>query len=68
LSTFHAAEVVTWIKVERPTLDLVRLVLGSFTIAGLLVATALLLGTAAGIALIVRRRRETHGPTARLEL
>lgn len=64
----NTAEVVTWIKVEKPVFDLVGVVLGSFTAAGLLVAAALVLGTAAGVLLIRRRRHQTQSAATRLEL
>lgn len=46
-----------WVKVERPTFDLVGVIVSSLSIAGLCAVTALLLGIAAGISIIVRRRR-----------
>jgi hypothetical protein len=52
---------VTWIKVEKPTFDLVGVVLGSFRLAGVLLVVALVLGIVIGAALI-RSRRRTHGP------
>jgi hypothetical protein len=48
---------VTWIKVEKPTFDLVGVVLGSFHLAGVLLLVALVLGVAFGAALILSRRR-----------
>jgi hypothetical protein len=48
---------VTWIKVEKPTFDLVGVVLGSFHLAGVLLLVALVLGIAFGAALILSRRR-----------
>jgi hypothetical protein len=48
---------VTWIKVEKPTFDLVGVVLGSFHLAGILLLVALVLGVAFGAALILCRRR-----------
>jgi hypothetical protein len=50
---------VTWIKVEKPTFDLVGVVLGSFQLAGVLLLLALVLGLAFGAALILSRRRPT---------
>jgi hypothetical protein len=50
---------VTWIKVEKPTFDLVGVVLGSFQLAGVLLLVALVLGVAFGAALILSRRRRT---------
>ena len=49
---------VTWIKVEKPTFDLVGVVLGSFQLAGVLLLVALVLGVAFGAALILSRRRQ----------
>jgi ABC-type spermidine/putrescine transport system permease subunit II len=49
-----------WVKVERPTFDLVGVIASSLSIALLCAVTALVLGVAAGISVIVRRRR--HPP------
>ncbi len=49
--------VVTWIKVEKPSFDLVGVVLGSFRLAGVLLVVALFLGVAIGAFLILARRR-----------
>jgi hypothetical protein len=48
---------ITWIKVEKPTFDLLGLVLGSFRLAGALLLVALVLGVALGCFLILSRRR-----------
>ncbi len=53
---------VTWIKVEKPTFDLVGVVLGSFKIAGVLLLLACLLGVVFGAALILSRRRPAAPP------
>lgn len=53
---------VTWIKVEKPTFDLVGVVLGSFRLAGILLVVALVLGIVFGAALILTRRRPTAHP------
>ena len=53
--------IVTWIKVEKPSFDLVGVVLGSFHLAFVLLVTALLLGLLLGAALLRSRRRP--GPT-----
>jgi ABC-type spermidine/putrescine transport system permease subunit II len=47
---------VIWVPVQKPTFDLVGVVLSSFGIAGICAAVALVLGTALGIALIRRAR------------
>jgi hypothetical protein len=54
--------VVTWIKVEKPTFDLVGVVLGSFYLAGVLLVVALALGLVGGAALIRSRRRPLPTP------
>jgi hypothetical protein len=48
---------VTWVKVEKPTFDLVGVVLGSFKLAGVLLLAALVLGVVFGTSLILSRRR-----------
>ena len=48
---------VTWIKVEKPTFDLVGVVLGSFRLAGVLLLLAFALGVFFGVALVRARRR-----------
>ncbi len=53
---------VTWIKVEKPTFDLVGVVLGSFHLAGVLLLVALFLGIVFGAALIRARRRPLGTP------
>ena len=53
---------VTWIKVEKPTFDLVGVVLGSFQLAGFLLVLALVLGIVFGAALILTRRRPAAAP------
>ena len=59
LSLMAASEpVITWIKVEKPKLDIVGLILGSFALTGLLIVTALALGALFGATLIYRRRGE----------
>jgi hypothetical protein len=51
-----------WVKVERPTFDLVGVVLSSMSIAGLCAAAALVLGVALGVSFVLRRRR--HPPAS----
>ncbi len=51
------APAVTWIKVEKPSFDLIGVVLGSFRLAGFLLLVALALGLVLGAALILARRR-----------
>ena len=57
-----------WVKVERPTFDLVGVIVSSLSIAGLCAVTALLLGVAAGISIIVRRRRHPQESFAETSL
>ena len=56
------ASAVTGIKVEKPTFDLVGLVLGSFRTAGVLLLAAVVLGIVFGAALIVVRRLSAGRP------
>ena len=56
-----AEEVVTWIKVDHPQLDIVGLILGAFNMAGALVLLAMTLGILFGLGLIYRRRQEPTG-------
>jgi hypothetical protein len=53
-------ESVIWIKVAKPTFDLVGVVLSAFGLTGILVVLALLLGMALGLSLILKRRREVQ--------
>ena len=57
-----ATQTITWIQVEKPTFDLVGVVLGALGLAGFLAAVALVLGTVFGIGLILRHRQETTSP------
>ena len=54
---FQVDQVITWIHVPKPTLDLVGIVLGSLRLAGVAALLALGLGAAVGLALILRNRR-----------
>jgi ABC-type spermidine/putrescine transport system permease subunit II len=57
-SLFLAFEpIVTWIKVDKPSFDLVGVVLSSFRLAGILLVLALALGLLLGGALLRSRRR-----------
>ncbi len=60
--------VVTWIKVEKPTFDLVGVVLGSFQLAGILLVLALGLGLLLGGALVRSRRRAAETPIESVSL
>ena len=51
------AQSVTWIKVDRPTFDLVGVVLSSLSLAGICAAIALALGGLVGLTFILRGRR-----------
>src|SRR5262249_45993057 len=53
-----AAENVTWIKVDRPTFDLVGVVLTSLSLAGICALVTLTLGAVLGLGFIVRGRRD----------
>ena len=60
---FLADQVVTWVHVPKPTLDLVGVVLGALTVAAVAATLALVLGSGMGLLLIARNRRRQ----ARLE-
>jgi hypothetical protein len=64
----QAGPAVTWIKVEKPTFDLVGVVLGSFHLAGVLLVVALVLGVVLGAALIRSRRRPHPSPMDEVSL
>jgi len=59
---------VQWIHVQKPTFDLVGVVLSSFGIAGICVAVALTLGIALGIVFILRARRQDDPSNGRVTL
>jgi hypothetical protein len=61
LSLWALEPAVTWIKVEKPSFDLVGVVLGSFRLTGFLLLLALALGVAIGVGLIRSRRRPAAG-------
>jgi hypothetical protein len=63
-----AEPAVTWVKIEKPTFDLVGVVLGSFQLAGLLLLTALTLGLLGGAALLRSRRRPRPTPIESVSL
>ena len=63
-----ASQTVTWIKVDRPTFDLVGVVLSSLGLAGICAGIAFTLGLALGIAFIVRGRRAPRSFADRLSL
>ena len=54
-------ESVIWIKVTKPTFDLLGVLISSLGLTTILVAVAIVLGTALGLSLILRRRREALG-------
>jgi len=60
--------VVTFVRLQRPELDLVSLVLGAFRTTGFFVVLALVIGAVLGIHLIVRRGRAPEPEAARLDL
>jgi len=59
---------VTWVTVEKPTFDLVGVVLGSFRFAGLLLVVAVALGLVFGAVLILSRRRPGPSPVEDVSL
>lgn len=57
--------VITWVKVEKPTFDLVGVILSSFKLAGFMLVGAVIVGVAIGTVLVLAKRR--RGDTAPLE-
>ena len=65
----QAPGAVTWIKVDKPSLDIIGLILNSLAATGILVFCALALGALLGVSLIRRRRtRQAHEQLTRLNL
>jgi hypothetical protein len=56
---------ITWIKVEKPTFDLVGVVLGSFKLVGAMLVAAVIVGILVGGVFILARRRSA--PVAPLD-
>ena len=54
-------ESVVWIKVAKPTFDLVGVLMSSLALTTVLVGVAVFLGIVFGLFLIIRRRREALG-------
>ena len=52
-----ADHAITWIKVEKPTFDLVGVLVSSFELTGLLLLFAVAVGILLGLSLIFRRRQ-----------
>jgi len=59
---------ITWIKVERPTFDLVGVIVSSFELTGVLLLAALTIGGLLGLSLILRRRHPGPPPLDALSL
>ncbi len=59
-------QVVTWIKVQKPSLDLIGLILGSLLATALLALATLLLGALGGLGLIRRRACSSAEPGSHL--
>jgi ABC-type spermidine/putrescine transport system permease subunit II len=57
---------VIWVPVQKPTFDLVGVVLSSLGLAGICAAVALALGTALGIFLVLRSRRQADPLAGRI--
>jgi ABC-type spermidine/putrescine transport system permease subunit II len=57
-----AVETVTWVKVQKPTFDLVGVVLSSFGIAGICAGVTLVLGALFGVLLIRQNRQPGRTP------
>jgi hypothetical protein len=57
-----ATDTITWIKVPKPTLDLVGIVISSLSLAGICAVITTALGAALGVSLILRSRRRKVAP------
>lgn len=68
MSLIELQPAITWIKVEKPTFDLVGVVLGSMRLAGAIVLLALAVGALLGAARIRSRRRQGGTRPATLSL
>ena len=58
---FHAVETITWIKVQKPTFNLIGVIVGALAVTGVLVLCAVVLGVLLGIITIIRRQRRSPG-------
>ncbi len=54
-------ESIVWIKVAKPTFDLVGVLMSSLGLTTVLVGVALVMGVVFGLSLIIRRRRQGMG-------
>ena len=54
-------ESVVWIKVAKPTFDLVGVLMSSLGLTTVLVGVAVVMGMVFGLSLIIRRRRQALG-------
>jgi len=55
--TFLGEPVITWIKVQKPTFDLVGVIVTSLTATALVAGIALFLGCVTGVSVILYRRK-----------
>ena len=51
---------VTWVHVQKPSFDVVGLLVGSFELAGIFALVALSIGAALGLSFILRSRARPH--------
>jgi hypothetical protein len=63
----RAVENITWIKVEKPSFDIIGLVLGALTLTGVLAVGAFVLGVVLGVTFIRRRARRPQPTTLHLD-
>ncbi len=59
---FHAAETITWIKVQKPAFNLLGVIMGALAVTGVLVLCAIVLGVLLGVVTIIRRQRRPPEP------
>lgn len=61
-------DTVFWMKVTRPSMDVVGVLVGSLSLVGVLALSSLTLGVLLSAGLIARRRRRSPTPPSLLEL
>jgi hypothetical protein len=59
---------ITWIRIPKPTFDLIGVIVSSLLATALFAALALLVGASLGVLLVRARRRTLGSPGAHLSL
>jgi hypothetical protein len=60
IALFIADKGITYVRIEKPKLDIVGVILGAFGLTATLAVLALVIGVVGGVVLVVRRRREPN--------